>query len=130
MATEYIVDQTGHRKSVILSVEEYERLLEVAEEAQRMRRHSGIGFTGDEGGRRPWVIGTGLDVWELVELYQIEGRGGVLSAHPVSEKQLEAALRYYREFPSEIDSAIEENSKPLEYWRERHPGLNIQVREH
>lgn len=124
MATEYIVDQNGERKRVILPVEEYERLKEAAEEGEKMRRHPGIGFKGDEGEPRAWVMGTALDVWELVEMYQIEGRETVLSAHPVSERQLEAALGYYEEFPEEIDPIIEENSKPPEYWMERYPELN------
>lgn len=129
MSARYIVDDRGERREVILSVEEYERLLEAAEETSRMKRHPGIGFLGDEGERRAWVMGTGLDVWELIEMYQLEGRRTVISAHPVSERQLEAALGYYAEYPEEIDPAIEENCQPLECWRERYPDLNIQVRE-
>lgn len=125
VATEYIVDQSGERKRVILPVEEYERLLEAAEEGERMKKHPGIGFvSGDEGERRAWVRGTGLDVWELIEMYRIEGRETLFSAHPVSERQLDAALTYYEEYPEEIDGAIEENSRPPEYWMERFPELN------
>jgi hypothetical protein len=48
-------------------------LLEIlAKESIRTRRFPGIGFRGPEHARRAWVIGTGLDVWEMVELY--EGR--------------------------------------------------------
>ena len=44
-------------------------MLEIlAEESIRTRRFPGIGFRGPEHARRAWVIGTGLDVWELVEL--------------------------------------------------------------
>lgn len=127
MATEYIVDQSGERKRVILTVDEYERLLAAAEENERMSRHPGIGFSGDEGSRRAWVRGTGLDVWELVEMYRLEGRETLLFAHPLSERQLEAALRYHEEFPEEIDRIIEENSRPLEYWQEKYPSLKINV---
>lgn len=127
--TRYITDENGERTGVILYMEEYERLKEAAEETNRTKQHPGIGFIGDEGERRAWVMGTGLDVWELIEMYQLECRETVLSAHPVSERQLETALRYYKEFPEEIDPAIEENSKPLEYWREKYPELDIRVSE-
>lgn len=123
--TEYIVDRSGERKRVILSVSEYERLLAAAEENERMGRHPGIGFSGDGDSRRAWVRGTGLDVWELVEMCRIEGREVLLSAHPVSESQLEAALRYREEFPEEIEHAMKENSQPLEYWQEKYPNLEI-----
>jgi uncharacterized protein DUF433 len=42
----------------------------LAEEAARMRRFPGLGFRGDEPYREAWVMGTGLDVWELIELLQ------------------------------------------------------------
>ena len=62
-------------------------LLEIlAEESIRTRRYPGIGFRGPEHARRAWVIGTGLDVWELVELYEGKGRERVLSEHNVSER--------------------------------------------
>jgi uncharacterized protein (DUF433 family) len=127
VAAEYIVDQRGERKRVILPLEEYERLLEAAEEGERMKKHPGIGFSGDEDSRRAWVRGTGLDVWELIEMYRIEGRETLLSAHPVSERHLDAALAYYEEYPEEIDGAIEENSRPSEYWMERYPEVNWKI---
>lgn len=37
MATEFIVDKAGNRKRVILSVEEYERLVDAAEELDDLR---------------------------------------------------------------------------------------------
>lgn len=37
MATEFIVDRAGNRKRVILSIEEYERLVEAAEELEDLR---------------------------------------------------------------------------------------------
>jgi hypothetical protein len=30
----------------------------------------GIGFRGDDVHRRPWVIGSGLDVWEIVQMFE------------------------------------------------------------
>lgn len=124
MATEYIVDQSGERKRVILSVEEYERLKGAAEENERMRRHPGIVFEGEGEFRHATLAKSVFDVWEIVEMYQIEGRETLFSAHPVSEEQLETTLRYYEEYPEEIDAIIEENSRPPEYWMERYPELN------
>lgn len=104
----------------MLSVEEYERLREEAEETARTRRFPGIGFRGTGHDRRAWVIGTGLDVWEMIELYQGKGRERLLKEHPIGERQLESALSYWREHPEEVDPAIEENAQPLEYWRKRY----------
>lgn len=62
-----------------MGLEDYELLREAAEEAYRMRRHAGIGFKGSGSDRRAWAMGTGLDVWEVVEMYQIEGRERLLA---------------------------------------------------
>lgn len=125
MEARYLTNDSGERIGVVLEIEEYERLKRAAEENERMLRHPGIAFEGAREFRRATLVGSPLDVWELVEMHQIEGREALLSAHPVSERQLEAALRYYEEFPEGIDAAIEENSKPLEYWREKYPALKI-----
>jgi uncharacterized protein (DUF433 family) len=69
------------------------------------------------------VIGTGLDVWELVELYEGMGRERLLSEHNVSERQLEFALSYYGTYPREMDEALEENVRPPEEWHEISPSV-------
>src|SRR5215210_7874980 len=82
-------------------------LLEIlAEESIRTRRFPGIGFRGPEHSRRAWVIGTALDVWEVVELYKGKGRKRLLSEHNISERQLDVALSYHEAYPREIDEAI------------------------
>jgi hypothetical protein len=48
------------------------------------------------------VIGTGLDVWEFVELYEDKGRVRILSEHNISERQLDLALSYYEMYPRQI----------------------------
>lgn len=99
-------------------------LLEVlAGESIRTRLFPGIGFRGAENSRRAWVIGTALDVWELVELY--EGKGGerLLSEHNVSGRQLDLALSYYEAYPREIDEALEENARTPEGWHEISPSV-------
>src|SRR5919201_3705742 len=42
----------------------------LTEEAARLRRFPGSGFRGEEPYREAWVIGTGLDVWELIQMLQ------------------------------------------------------------
>lgn len=95
----------------------------LAEEAIRTRRFAGIGFRGAERSRRAWVIGTGLDVWEVVELYRGKGRERVLSEHNVSERQLDLALAYYAAYPREIDEALEENARNAEEWHRLSPSV-------
>lgn len=124
MEARYLTNENGERVGVVLEIEEYERLRRAAEEAQRMRRHPGIVFEGEGELRHATLAKSVFDVWELIEMYQIEGRETLLSAHPISEEQLETALRYYEEYPEEIDAIIEENARPPEYWMERYPELN------
>jgi uncharacterized protein (DUF433 family) len=104
------------------------RMLErLAEEALRMRRFPGIVFRGPEHRRRAALAGTGMDVWEVLMLHQVEGRETLLGTHPVTERQLDVALAYYREHPSEVDRFLQENNLPAEHWHKLHPGLNIEV---
>lgn len=79
----------------------------LAQESMRTRRFPGIGYRGLEHSRRSWVIGTGLDVWKIVELYEGKGRERLLSEHNVSERQLDLALSYHEAYPREIDEALE-----------------------
>ena len=95
----------------------------LAEESIRTRRFPGIGFRGPEHSRRAWVIGTGLDVWEIVELYEGKGRERLLAEHNVSERQLELALSYWEAYPSEIEEALEENARTPEEWHEFSPSV-------
>ena len=102
-------------KSVLLEV--------LAEESIRTRRFPGIGFRGPEHSRRAWVNGTGLDVWEIMELYRGKGMERLLSEYNVSERQLDLALAYHEAYPHEIDEALEENACPPEEWHEISPSV-------
>ena len=95
----------------------------LAEESIRTRRFPGIGFRGPEHSRRAWVIGTGLDVWELVELCEGKGKERLPSEHNISERQLDLALSYYEVYPREIDEAIQENARSPERWHEISPSV-------
>lgn len=95
----------------------------LTEEAARMRRFPGIGFRDDDANRRAWVIGTGLDVWELIEM--LEDYGSVerlLEAHEnVTPRAVELAHAYYASYPEEIDEKVADNRRPLSEWRELYP---------
>ncbi len=102
--------------------DENEFLDELIEESVRMREHPGIGFKGGPAGRRAWVVGTGLDVWEMVEMHRSMGREALLeSMGNVSEASLEATLSYFEAYPEEIEAALKENALPPEHWHGLHP---------
>jgi hypothetical protein len=52
----------------------------LAEEALRTRRFPGIAFRGSDWNRRPWVIGTALDVWEIVAASRSYGTPSEMAA--------------------------------------------------
>ncbi len=95
----------------------------LAEESIRTRRFPGIGFRGAEHSRRAWVVGTGLDIWEVVELYEGKGRERLLSEHNISERQLDLALSYRETYPRDIDEALEENARAPEEWHGISPSV-------
>ncbi len=99
----------------------------LTEEAARTRRFAGIGFRGDDVFRTAWVIGTGLDVWELIEMLQDYGSVEELVAAMklVTERHVALARAYYESHPDEIDSAIAENRRPPSELRELYPFVQV-----
>lgn len=86
----------------------------LTEEAARARRFPGIAFRGDDAGRRPWVIGTGLDVWEIVQMLEDAGSvEALVRASHVSPAQVRITIAYRDAYPDEIAEAIEENRRPI-----------------
>lgn len=85
---------------------------ELLEEALKMRRCPGIIFADGVTGRRARIAGTGVEVWEVVNEYQILGEdaGALKKAMPhLSERQLVAALSYGCAYPDEINALIDAN---------------------
>ena len=112
------VRRSGRSRSVVVE--------ELAEEAAKARLFPGIAFRGRP--RRPWVIGTGLDVWEIVELLRSHrgDEGSLLADHPLlGVRALRAARAYAERFPEEVDGLIEENQRPLSELRELYPFLQV-----
>jgi uncharacterized protein (DUF433 family) len=98
----------------------------LADEAMRARRYPGLAFRGSDWNRRPWVIGTALDVWEIVDALRDFGTPDQLLAESdLTEGQVSVALAYYDEFRDEIDRAIAENRRSLDELRREFPTIDV-----
>jgi uncharacterized protein (DUF433 family) len=85
---------------------------ELLDEATRMRRCPGIVFAQGPTGPRARIAGTGIDVWEVVATHKSLKRnfGRLQKAYPqLSERQLLAALTYYRRYQAEIEGRLRAN---------------------
>ena len=60
-----------------------------------------------------------LDVWEIVEGHEDVGREAMIAKDSLSERAVDLALAYRDRYPREIDDAVNENRRPIEYWQER-----------
>jgi hypothetical protein len=110
--------RTGRSRSAILE--------SLAGEALRMRQFPGIAFRGVDWERRAWVIGTALDVWQIVEAYRdVSSVPALAAGGAASARQIELALAYAERFGEEIDQAIAENRRPLEQLRHEHPFITV-----
>lgn len=108
--------RTGRSRSAVVE--------ELAEEAAKERLFPGIAFRGSP--RRAWVIGSGLDVWELVELDRAYGgdQRALQEAHSlVTDRHLRLARAYAERFPDEVAPYLEENRQPLEELLSLYPFL-------
>ena len=79
------------------------------EEGLRMDEHPGIAFVDGPAGRRAFLTGTGLDVWEVIGVVQ-DNRGSPTATArylEVPEGRVRDALRYYAAFPDEIDDFLD-----------------------
>jgi uncharacterized protein (DUF433 family) len=111
------VRRSGRSRSAIVE--------ELAEEAAKARLHPGIAFRGRP--RRAWVIGSGLDVWEVIELLRSYGgdEETLLANHPLlTARLLRTAKLYAERFPEEVEALIEESHRPLGELRELYPFLH------
>jgi hypothetical protein len=119
---EALVDQeatrTGRSKGAIVEA--------LADEALRMRLFPGIAFRGADWERRAWVIGTALDVWQIVDAHRDMGSIESMAAGgSANERQIRLALDYHRRFGDEIDAAVAENRRTLAELREEFPFIAV-----
>ena len=85
---------------------------ELLAKAVAMRRCPGIAFMGGTTGRRAIIAGTGLDVWEVVYVYEHAHRDFAELQQAFShltEAQLRAALHYAVLYPEDIRRRIAAN---------------------
>lgn len=100
----------------------------LAEEALRMRLFPGIAFRGADWERRPWVIGTAFDAWQVVDAYRDFGSvERMVEEGNLSEAQIRLALAYHERFPDEIDEDIARNRRPLEDLRAEYPFIDVRA---
>ncbi len=91
-----------------------------------MRLFPGIGYRGRP--RRAWVIGSGLDVWEIVDLLRSYGGDAekLRESHAlVTDRHVRVARAYAERFPEEIEAFLEANRRPLEELRALYPFLEV-----
>lgn len=97
----------------------------LAQEALNARRFPGIAFRGSDWNRRPWLIGTAFDVWEVVRAArEFESPGEMASKTDLTEQQVRLALAYREANPEEIDDAIRDAERPLEDLHREFPGID------
>jgi len=113
------VRRSGHSRSVVVE--------ELAEEAAKARLFPGIAFR-DGKPRRAWAIGSGLDVWQIIEMIRSyrDDEESLLANHPlVTDSHLHLARAYAERFPEEIEELIEANHRPLEEIVELYPFIRL-----
>ena len=87
-------------------------------EALKIFQCPGIIFTNSPSGkRRATVAGTGLDVWEVINIYRSYGKNHkkLLKDYPITQTQLNVALNYYELYKNEIDEEIKQNDEAEEF---------------
>lgn len=89
------------------------------DEALRHDDHPLVHFVGGHTGRRATLVGTGLDVWEVVATVLDNGGDVEESAEYLSVPAgiVQAAVSYYGEFKEEIDAEIAFNDEEWERGR-------------
>jgi uncharacterized protein (DUF433 family) len=99
------------------------------DEGMRLDEHPGIYFRDGGSGRRPAVLGTHLDVAEVVETLRqnassIEDTADYLD---IPAAQVETAVRYYAAYQDEVDEWIEQSraiaERERELWRRQQDAL-------
>ena len=97
----------------------------LAEEALTARRFPGLAFRGADWNRRPWVIGTALDVWEIVAAFRSFGSVQWFADRTdLTEPQIRLALAYHAEHAGEVDASIADNERSLEDLRREFPAID------
>jgi hypothetical protein len=95
---------------------------ELAEEALKARRFPGIAFRGVDANRRPWIVGAGLDLWEICHMLEdFSSVEALVAESHLTPAQVRLATAYREAFPEEIEEAIAENRRTGEELRRLYP---------
>jgi len=100
------------------------------EEGVIMDEHPNIHFVDGALGRRPAVLGIGLDVWEIVEVAKDNGGSVAETASylEVDPRLVESALRYYGSDRDEIERWIARidalSEREESSWRAAHDAIS------
>jgi hypothetical protein len=99
----------------------------LAEEALKARLVPGVAFRGDDYNRRAWLMGTSLDVWQVVDAYKDfdEDLERAVAETDLTVRELRTALSYYERFPDEIDDFIALNHRSLAELRAEYPHADV-----
>jgi uncharacterized protein (DUF433 family) len=99
----------------------------LAEEALKARLVPGIAFRGDDYNRRAWLIGTSMDVWQVVEGHKDfdEDFERTVAETDLTARELRTALSYYERFPQEIDDFIALDRRSLAELRAEYPHADV-----
>lgn len=92
-----------------------ETALRLMKEGVRMEKYPGISFKWAPSGRRPFVLGTGLSVWEIYHIWQDFDRSAdrVAKAYPyLKAGQVNVAVSYAQAYINEM---------PVGQWGEKPP---------
>jgi uncharacterized protein (DUF433 family) len=83
------------------------------EEGLRMDEHPLIRFADGPAGRRARLVGTGKDVWEIIEVVRDNDGDAAETAHylEIPLGLVQAAISYYGAYREEIDQWIEANEQ-------------------
>lgn len=78
-----------------------------------MADHPGIEFADNGASRRARIRGTGIEVWEIVDLVKLHGGDvdAVVAFIDRPRGQVESALAYYGAYPDDIDVLVEANRR-------------------
>ncbi len=100
---------------------------DLLEEALRSRRFSGVVFVEGPAGRRAHMAGTGLDVWEIIELVNEYGSPeAVIRSFPhLTRVAIRTTLAYAREYPEEIRVFLELNARSPETLSRDFPHVEV-----
>lgn len=125
------IESTTLRALRARSAQSGEQLVRLAQryidEGMRLDRHPGVVFRDGPAGRRAVVVG-GPDVWDVIAATRSAPERGELLIDALAERigvapeKIRAAIRYYAEYPEEVDAFIrhiEEEAERLERTLER-----------